>query len=527
MFRSITSKLFVFSVVAASAFLAGMLLLQSYFFEDYYVSKKALAVEQYAEEIATAYSGTSDRFGIDIANLVNKYSQNYGLEIFYSEIFSNPANGDSVAPDTDPSAADSPAAGLSTIVTSGKFNSYSFIQMNTDFYIEQLNAGAHLYQNNKVQMDAGKSISYNATDSYGNTSVITLKSILVQGNPTGLLFVMSPLQPVGEAAGVIRDYYWIFFLAALAVIFALSLLFSRQVSKPLIHLNKIATGIAKLDFSQECTLKSKDELGNLSGTINKMSQNLKSTINKLKVTNVQLADEIKKQMETEHMRKLFVAGVSHELKTPISVVRGYAEGILDCFEKGEMKKEYAEVILNEAEKMERIISDMLDLSQMEAGKYRLHIEPFSIGRIIRYELNKFAPIIEKNCLNLSVDLQDEQITMLGDSLRIEQVLSNLINNAVRYTPPGGNIGIRVITENKLVRFEIENDCQGITKDELNRIWEDFYRIEQSRSRDLGGTGLGLSVVKSILQLHNSRFGVKETESGVLFYFSLKLSISDI
>jgi signal transduction histidine kinase len=255
-------------------------------------------------------------------------------------------------------------------------------------------------------------------------------------------------------------------------------------------------------------------------TINNLSNNLSRKIVDLNDANCKLEAEIRKQKEAEEMRKLFVAGVSHELKTPISIIRGYMEGILDGFENGNINMEYAYIIQEETERMSQIVSDMLDLTQLESGKYELKSEEISLNRIMKYEIKKFAPMMKKKDIRIRFDLQQNQVTAKGDSNRIDQVLSNLLSNAVRYTPESGEIIIAIIDLKDAVRIEIENSCEDIPENELNNIWNDFYRIEKSHNKELGGTGLGLAVVKNILELHHSDYGVTKSLLGIKIYFSL-------
>jgi signal transduction histidine kinase len=163
----------------------------------------------------------------------------------------------------------------------------------------------------------------------------------------------------------------------------------------------------------------------------------------------------------------------------------------------------------------------LDLAQLESGKYQLAEEEISINRILKYECKKFDVIMLKKGINFKLDIERESIIVKADSFRIEQVLSNLMQNAFRYTPDHGYIVIKVTEEEDYVLISIENSCPQIPEEELHRIWDHFYRIDKSRNIYMGGTGLGLSIVKNILELHDSRYGVERTQNGVRFYFTLQ------
>lgn len=512
MFRSITTKLFVIIAVVFVVVIGSMLLIQSAFFEDYYKDQKSKAVDKYTSELTALYTTAEDRFSADISDKVDEYSQKYGINIIYLE---------TITSTDDTTLLWGTLSTTSVAILSASKNPET--TDNRNFISNQLSKGEDLYLKNKPKMDAGEHLFYSAKDDAGNTVLITLSSIVVGGTSRGLLYVFSSLQPVGEAVAVIRDYYLIYFCAAIVVTLALSFWVSKQITRPLIHINNVASSIANLNFSQECTIKSNDELGNLSQTVNQLSANLSHNITELKKSNEKLALEIAKQKELEEMRKLFVAGVSHELKTPLSVIKGYTEGVIDGAEKGEIKKDYIYIIQDETEKMNQIVSDMLDLAQMESGKYQLNIEDISINRMVKYELKKISPLVEKKRIQLTVNIPNEPITVLGDSLRIEQVFANLIQNAIWYTPENGKICLSVSDMEKNILVEVENNCDEISQEDLGRIWDQFYRVEKSRNKELGGTGLGLTVVKNILELHHSQFGVQKTEDGIKFYFVMEKS----
>jgi signal transduction histidine kinase len=337
----------------------------------------------------------------------------------------------------------------------------------------------------------------------------------------GLLVVFSTLQPVDEAAGVIRDYYLFFLAFGLVISLVLAYAISHQITRPVIHINTVATKISRLDFTQQCIVSGNDELSELAKTVNRLSENMSGALTDLRETNSKLNIEIEHQKELDILRKRFVAGVSHELKTPLSIIKGYSEGLIDNTRDGVANAEYAAIIQDEVDHMEHIITDMLDLSQMEAGRYSLELEPVAINRLLKYEIRKIRPYFDKKELNLILDIPEDQVIVNVDGRRIQQVISNLLNNAIRYTPRNGVIKITLSSISGEVKVEIENTCPEYSDTDLEHIWDDFYRMDPSHNRDSGGSGLGLSVVKSILDLHNSQYGVHKTITGLNFYFVLQ------
>ncbi|QIB27772.1 sensor histidine kinase [Caloranaerobacter azorensis] len=223
------------------------------------------------------------------------------------------------------------------------------------------------------------------------------------------------------------------------------------------------------------------------------------------------------------MRKEFISNVSHELKTPIALIKGYAEGLKDnVIDDIESKNFYCEVIMDEAEKMSKLVKDLLDLSQLESGHYSLNKEKFNICNLVDKILNKYSPIFKEKNINVSIKKDDDKMYVNGDRVRLEQVLVNLINNALNHIGAERvlEVTIRRLSNNAII--SIYNSGSFIPEDEIDRIWESFYKVDKSRARKYGGTGLGLSIVKNILKLHNSNYGVRNVKNGVEFWFELEL-----
>lgn len=357
-----------------------------------------------------------------------------------------------------------------------------------------------------------------------SNNLVVVSPVVVNGSITDIIFVVSTLQPIGEAASVIKTYYIYAYIIVIILIFILSLFYSKIVSKPLIKLNKTAQKLSNLDFSQKCDIQSKDELGALANTLNFLSEKLNCTLNELKDANIKLKEDIEKERKLENMRKEFVAGVSHELKTPISLIEGYAEGLKDGVVDSNDKDYYLDVIIDESKKLNKLVMDMLELSKLESGIVTLNMEPFEIYNLIFNIQKKYKHKYKNKEFNLSFDL-DKETLVLGDKFKLEGVLNNILSNSIRYSSEHGKIFIRVSNlkkhTKKLVLIEIENEGNKIPEEELKLIWEKFYRIDKSRNKYLGGTGLGLSIIKNTLSLHNSNFSLENSVIGVKFYFTLE------
>ncbi|MES5943077.1 MULTISPECIES: ATP-binding protein [unclassified Bacillus cereus group] len=370
------------------------------------------------------------------------------------------------------------------------------------------NGTANSHQLNTYIIDGGENIK----------NSIFVKPIVENGKITEYAFAIASLQPVNEAMLVLKDYYVYALIIVFLVIILLSFYYSKIIVKPLIKMNRVTKKMANFDFSEKLPVTADDEIGGLSGSINTLSVNLKDRIDRLNVANTKLQQDIERERQLEKTRKEFISGVSHELKTPLSVIRSFAEGIKDGVSKDTTY--YTDVILEETENMNRLIVEMLELAKLESGTYKLDMTTFSIGELIQQVYTKLLFSMEEKHLQVNVDV-DSSIFVNANRSRIEQVVVNLLSNAIRYTPDGEKIHVSVIELEDIVKVEIKNTGNPIPEESLEKIWDRFYRLDASRSRHTGGTGLGLSIVKNILDLHHAEYGVYNTTNSVVFYFNLQ------
>jgi signal transduction histidine kinase len=292
-----------------------------------------------------------------------------------------------------------------------------------------------------------------------------------------------------------------------------------MITKPLIRINKTATKMANLDFTEKCEVSSEDEIGSLSASLNFLSDKLHSALSSLRQANAKLEEDILKERNLEKMRKEFVAAVSHELKTPISLIDGYAVGLKDDIFEDKDKDYYIDIIIDEARKMGHLVSDMLDLSQLESGVFKLKRENFDLVELIKATARKYENLAYEKAVDITLELFDS-FTINGDYNKLEQVLTNFITNALRHVEDSGHIAIRMQSKDKETLIEVENTGSHIAFEELEKIWDKFYKVDKSRNRKLGGTGIGLSIVKNILTLHGFSFGASNIEHGVKFFFGI-------
>ncbi|SFI25345.1 MULTISPECIES: cell wall metabolism sensor histidine kinase WalK [unclassified Bacillus (in: firmicutes)] len=343
---------------------------------------------------------------------------------------------------------------------------------------------------------------------------LLIKPIKEKDGSLTYIFAMASLQPVDEAVQMVKDYYVYLIAFVLVLIFLASFYYSKQIAKPLLRINDTTKKIARLDFSEKIPITSKDEIGDLSQNINMLSNTLHSHIE-------QLEQDIEKERKLENTRKEFISGVSHELKTPLSIMKSCISILKDGV--AEHKKEYYfQAMEKEVDKMDILILDMLELAKFESGTYNMKMDSFYIDEMIEEICEQLSSEIEKKELHVYKYVYSAEV--IANQNRIEQVIVNFITNAIRYTPEKEDIIISTIDEQNCIKVCIENKGAHIEEEQIDKIWERFYRIDTARQRSQGGTGLGLAISKNILELHKVEYGVTNTVDGVLFYFYLRKKV---
>lgn len=292
----------------------------------------------------------------------------------------------------------------------------------------------------------------------------------------------------------------------------LSLLFSRTLSRPLIQMNNVALALARGDFSRKAGIKSEDEIGVLANSLNTLSGELQE-----KIAALERLDQI---------RKDFVAGVSHELRTPLTIIQGYAEALQDnVAESDEERRECVEGIVEETGRLKRLVIDLLDLRRIESGQESIELSEFDAAPILLWSAEKMRPSAERKNVGLTVDVPENIPAVLANPDRLKQVLLNLLENALRYTPQGGNVSVTVnaVFSDGFLRVNVTDSGQGIPPGDQELIWEKFYKVDKSRARaDGAGTGLGLAIVRRLVEKMGGSVGVEGSPGrGTTFYFTLK------
>ena len=401
----------------------------------------------------------------------------------------------------------------SVYITSKDFFS-GFIQMNI------LTARSSLKKNKILEKNEKYEISEIKDDSTNMKYIVFTAKL----DNSYRIYIRMPMASIEESVKISNKFLYI--IAIFVIIFGgivLSIV-STRFSEPIEELEDIAKRMSNLDFSQKYKVsQANDEFDDLGKSINKMSDNLESTIKKLKSTNLELEKDIEEKSKIDEMRKSFISDVSHELKTPIALIQGYSEGLIENVNTDEeSRKFYAEVILDEATKMDKLVKQLLELMKLEYGKNNFNNDIFDIVELEKEIIRKSDVMIQKENIKVEFD-ENDSIEVYADEFYIDQVLTNYITNAIKYCDTI-NDEKRIEITNKIkdgkIRVSVFNTSNGLSDEELARIWNRFYKVDESRNRDNGGTGIGLSLVKAIMNNYGNEFGAKNVAGGIVFYFEL-------
>jgi len=374
-----------------------------------------------------------------------------------------------------------------------------------------------LVMNYLTELQTGDKVIAVSQDPNLQTGLINVVSKLNNGD---YLLLSTPLVSIQESAAIANRFFLFTGILTILIGCLVIYLFARRFTRPILELNNIAQKMSGLDFSTKYVSSSQDELGELGESINSLSDQLDKSISELQAANQKLQEDIEHERKIDEMRKQFISNVSHELKTPIALIQGYAEGLkLNIVEDEENKNFYCDVITDEAAKMNKMVRQLLDLSQIEAGYFPLERSVFDISSLVQEVIAKFDLIFKEEQILLKTD-RVEHILVDADRSRIEQILINFLNNAIDHVNERKQIEIRVEPVDEKVRISVANTGAPIPDESLSKIFVSFYKVDKARTRAYGGTGLGLSIVRAIMELHQNGYGAQNTPDGVEFWVEL-------
>lgn len=338
---------------------------------------------------------------------------------------------------------------------------------------------------------------------------------------TGCYFLMRvPMDSIRDSVRTSNEFLGYFIFIGLIVSMILIFWIARKITNPLQELTELSKRMADLDFDAKYTSGGKNEIGQLGEHFNKMSETLQETISELKTANNQLQSDIEEKIQIDEMRKEFLANVSHELKTPIALIQGYAEGLQECInDDAESREFYCEVIKDEAAKMNNMVKKLLSLNQLEFGSDAVVFERFDLTKLIAGVVQSSELLAEQKGAKI-IFKETEACCVWADEFKIEEVVTNYVSNALNHVDFDRIIEICLQKNGGKVRVSVFNTGVPIPEEDLEKIWIKFYKVDKARTREYGGSGIGLSIVKAIMDSMHQKFGVKNYDNGVEFWFEV-------
>lgn len=512
---SIRSKLFLLVYGIILAFIAGLILLNNTFLEKYYIKNRETSLIE-AFEAVKDVNLSSDTLAYQVQSIENEYNLNIQIlqqtaafdpnyqwtdfenvpDIYvrlYGDQFGIPSGiiGRIIYDFNQQLLGSSSSYATPVNVSSdGSYTAY-LMDIQSEF--------AH--GNENMQM-IGLCVSADTGQSYDTYYVMTIT-----------------FQSITDSIRIFNSFTILVGLLFMILAFATMYFISYRFTNPILQINRIAEEISNLDFSNRVKITSDDEFGDLGDSINRMSTQLEQNIKELQRTNDKLVKEILHKTDVDKMRREFIASASHELKTPLSLIMGYSEALKLTDIDDETKTEYLNIIMDETNKMNKLVMDLLNLSQLESGNVDIDMKDFEIRDLIEDTTNMFHLVVKENKIQMTTKIDDQIVN--SDYLQLQTVLTNFINNAIHHVDENKRIEISVEkAENKALRVSVFNTGVTIPEDEIKNIWDSFYKVDKARTRGYGGQGLGLSICRTTLDLLGYRYGVENRQDGVVFYFDI-------
>ena len=379
----------------------------------------------------------------------------------------------------------------------------------------------YLYDKNHQEV-LEKTDSYDickSVDPQNNTEYLSMWGSFDNGD----IFIMrSPLESIRSAVTIFNRFIGVVGGCVILVSVLLAWYFSKRITEPIMELATLSQKMADLDFDAKYTSGGSNEIGVLGENFNRMSERLEKTISNLKEANYKLQKDIEQKEKRENMRSEFLGNVSHELKTPIALIQGYAEGLKEGVnDDPESREFYCEVIMDEAGKMNRMVKNLLALNQLEFGEDDVQFERFDITSLISGVLQSLDILIEQKEAQV-IFRHKNPVYVWADEFKVEQVVRNYVNNALNHVDGEKVIEIKITQENDVAKITVFNTGTPIPEEDLPHIWEKFYKVDKARTREYGGNGIGLSIVKAIMDSFGKGYGAINHTNGVEFWFELDM-----
>ena len=524
-FRSLQRQITLIFIIVLLFSILLISLLNGFFLEKYYISQKTNVLIKAKESLAQ----------LDIDTLMD-YSYDTSFEFYFGEDDENFPEEYEDSLDLEEIPADADEAAYSALDEMGRFssrNNLSWVVINRE------NSSWYAWgENDKMLRGKLFGYVYNLDSSESRTIKKSEDCVVQQVSDrfAGMDYVecwgslkndyyfliRTPLESITESVQISNRFYF-FVGAVVTVVSALILaLLIRRLTRPIKELTVLSKRMASLDFEERYKSNAGNEIDVLGDSFNKMSDELEKTISELKTANLELQKDIENKIEIDKRRKEFLDNVSHELKTPIALIQGYAEGLKDNIsDDPESREFYCEVIMDEAQKMNKLVKNLLTLNQLESGKDPVVMERFDLVSVIRGVLQNMDIMIQQSGAEVVFE-ENAPVYVWADEFKVEEVVTNYTSNAIHHLGGEKKIVIRLLKSDGKVRVSVFNTGTPIPEEDIPNLWQKFYKVDKARTREYGGSGIGLSIVKAIMEGMQQEYGVTNFENGVEFWFTLDL-----
>lgn len=462
------------------------LMVNNLFLEHYYLNNKQKVLQEaYAKINKAAVEGSmsSDSFDVDLRKICAKYN-------------------------------------VSIIIMDANSKMLKTLGSDVDVLGKQLldNLFGYTENVNAVLEEQNNMVLQISFDQRTRTDYIEMWGILDNGN---IYLMRSALEGIKDSVAIANRFltyvgFCAVFLSAVIIYFV-----SKKITEPILELAAISEKMTHLDFEAKYNGKSKNEVAILGENINELSATLEETICELKTANNELKKDIERKNEVDEMRKEFLSNVSHELKTPIALIQGYAEGLKEEInDDAESRDFYCDVIMDEASKMNIMVKKLLTLNELEFGKDIVAMERFDIVSLISNYIQSAEILTKQNGISVRMEAYPP-VYVWADEFKIEEVFANYFSNAINHCSGEKIIDVKLFLEEGKVRVSVFNMGEPIPQESIGHLWEKFYKVDKARTREYGGSGVGLSIVKAIMESMNQQYGVNNYDNGVEFWFEVE------
>ncbi|MFW5793914.1 MAG: sensor histidine kinase [Bacillota bacterium] len=513
---SLRSKLFLLTYGIILGFIAGLIIFNNTILRNYYIYRKnETFVDAFTE--VKRLDLEADDFANELLRIESKY--NISIQVIFQDEPINP--------------------NISLDDLENEDSLYEFAYGNP-YLIPRQEVVNFIYQYNQatetnISFPIGKKTDIGdasfdgflfdiATDNLDESSDLIGLFVATETENDGYLFYFNTItsQSIDENIWIFNSFTVVIGMLFMVMSAIIMYFLSYRFTNPILEISQVADEIANLNFSHKINITSEDEIGLLAKNVNVMSHELKSTIEELQISNKRLAEEIINKNKVDKMRKDFIASASHELKTPLSLILGYSEALKlkDVDEKDRLA--YLEIIIDETNKMDKLVREMLNISQIERGIISINKTKFSLSELVKKTLKLFSLLIKENEIDLEVKVDD--LLVYSDFNQLQTVLINFLNNSINHIkePKVLTIESKVMSKDK-IRICVDNTGEKLTEEDKDNIWESFYKADKARTRAYGGHGLGLAICKSIFEALDYNYGAENTVDGVSFYFDIDLA----